>query len=132
MDILFKEMKKLAITLASLDLLIIVVGIILNSFNMSLILGIVLGNVYTVLNFALLYTVVEKALGMPAHLAKRHIQTHYFIRLIMSGAVLAVGFLVDSVNGWCVVVSLLAPKITYTVIGFYLLFKDTYSNKKQK
>lgn len=109
----------MGITLLLLDVCCVIGSIALEHFNITLLWGILLGNIYTLLNFALLGTLVQNAVMREPHSAKRYMRTHYFIRWLLMGVVLSVAFMSPVVNGWCVVVSLFAPKITYTAIGFY-------------
>ncbi|WMJ21828.1 ATP synthase subunit I [Paludicola sp. MB14-C6] len=102
-----------------LDILILFTAIFAEAVDLSLFLGILLGNVYCILNFALLGTVVENAVERSPISAKHYLRRHYILRFILMGAVFAVSFLSPLINGWCVVVSAFAPKITYTCIGFY-------------
>lgn len=118
-SLFLKEIKKIGITLLILDILILFTAIPLNAIDLSLFLGILLGNVYCISNFALLGTVVENAVERSPIAAKRYLRRHYVLRFLLMGAVFAVSFISPLINGWCVVVSTLAPKITYTCIGFY-------------
>lgn len=127
-DFIFKEVKKVAITLFIVDALIIVITLCFGVFDSSIILGIIYGFVFANLLFILLGTVVEKALSMPPLAAKKHMKINYFARFFITAIVMIIPFVMDSINPWCVVVSLLCPKFTYTAIGFY----DLISKRKEK
>lgn len=118
-ELFLNEAKKICITLLLLDIIIIIVSVIFNFIDYTLFTGILLGNIYTLLNFALLGTIVKNAVNRNAASAKRYMQTHYFVRFLLMAAIFSVGFLSPNVNGWCVVISTLAPKLTYTAIGIY-------------
>ncbi|MEG2429306.1 MAG: ATP synthase subunit I [Oscillospiraceae bacterium] len=116
-DMIFPEVKKVSITLLIINIFSVIISIIMKEFNMAIILGIFLGDVYTLLNFILLGTVVKEALDKSAHSAKRHIQLNYGFRFVLMAAVLALSFYFPFINGWCVAATLLAPKLTYSILG---------------
>lgn len=118
-ELFLNEAKKIFITLLILDVVMIIASFPLNGFNLTLFLGILLGNIYTILNFALLATIVKNAVERNVKAAKRYMRTHYFIRYMIMGIIFALAFISPMINGWCVVLSVLAPKITYTSIGIY-------------
>lgn len=128
-ELFLNEAKKVFITLLVLDVVMIIASFPLNGFNLTLFLGILLGNIYTILNFALLGTIVKNAVERNVSAAKRYIRTHYFIRYMIMGSVFALSFISPIINGWCVVVSVLAPKITYTSIGIYKSIFDKGGGK---
>lgn len=128
-ELFLNEAKKICITLLILDGIMIISSIPLKAFNYTLFTGILLGNVYTILNFALLGTIVKNALERTAVSAKRYMKTHYLIRFLIMGSIFSVGFISPYVNGWCVVVSCLAPKLTYTSIGIY---QSIFSKEEKK
>ncbi len=124
MEIAFREAKKVVITLLIIDVLCIVISLITKTFNLTVIGGIILGFVFTMLNFFLLGTIVEKAIFKSPRAAKRYMQLNYFTRYILTGTIMAIGFISPYINPWCVVISIFAPKLTYFSIGFYqLIFK---------
>lgn len=130
MDLIIKETKKVAITLGVLSIGIVIVTLMLDIFGWGIVWSILYGFVLCLLNFILLGTVVDKALSMPPRQAKRHIQINYAVRFILAGVILAIPFIVDGMNGWCSAVLMLAPKVTYTAIGFYtLIFKREEKDK---
>lgn len=102
-----------------LDIVMIAAAVCLKEVNTPLFIGILLGNIYALLNFALLGTIVRNAVERNPISAKRYMRTHYFIRWLLMGAVFAAAFAAPFVNGWCVVISAFAPKLTYTALGIY-------------
>lgn len=128
-SLFLKEAKKIGITLLILDILMIMTAVFMSAVDSSLFIGILLGNVYCILNFALLGTIVENAVSRSPEKAKRYFRTHYILRYLLMGAVFAVSFLSPLTNGWCVVVSAIAPKLTYTCIGFYQAIFHKGGNK---
>lgn len=124
MGVALGEAKKVIITLLVLDVLCVIVSIFTKTFNYTIFGGIILGFVFTMLNFFLLGTLVEKAVFMSQRAAKRYMQINYLIRYILTGIIFVIGFTSPYINGWCVVISVFAPKLTYFTIGFYqLIFK---------
>lgn len=118
MDIILTEAKKIAITLLVIDVGIVVVTLLANIFDGSIIVGIIYGFIFAELNFILLGTVVEKALTMDEKHAKRHMKINYMLRFVLLAVILAIPFISTKINEWCVVLALLSPKLTYFTIGF--------------
>lgn len=113
------EGKKVSITLLILDALMIATSLLFGAFDVSIILGIIYGFIFCLINFALLGKAVERAVMMAEPDAKKHMQINYAIRFMLLGVIMAIPFLLENVNPWCAIVSMLAPKLTYTAIGFY-------------
>lgn len=121
MDIILKEAKKIAISLIVIDIIIVIVTLLTNLFTSSVVFGIIYGFVFAELTFILLGTIVDKALGMDARRAKRYMRINYAIRFVLMAIILIIPFTSTTINGWCVAISMLAPKLTYFSIGFYSL-----------
>lgn len=128
MNIILGEAKKVCITLATIDLIFILIALLTKTFDYTVATGLALGNVYTLLNFILLGTIVEKAVTKTKYAAKRYMQINYLIRLILTGIFIYIGFMSPYLNPWGVVISLFAPKLTYYTIGIY----STLVKKKKK
>lgn len=123
MNFIIKEAKKVGICLFIVDIIIIGITALAKILDISVVFGIIYGFVFTMLHFILLGTIVEKALSMDARRAKRHMQLNYIARMVLLGVILAIPFTIDSINGWCVIISILTPRITYWVIGIYSLIQ---------
>lgn len=119
MGIIFTESKKLTVTALILDLIYIAASLVFNFFSVSVIYGALLGYLFMILNFSLLGTTIENAFGMSEKRASRYLKANYVVRYIITGIVLAISASSDKIDLWIVILSLLAPKITYTAIGFY-------------
>lgn len=128
MDWLFKELKRIAMTLLVIDGIALIVAAFVNSLDSTIFFGLALGNIFTLGQMFLLANVVTNALSREAGKAEKFMRLHYGIRYALIGMVMAVGFTSPNTNGWCVVVSLLAPKITYTVAGFSSWLKNKYDD----
>ena len=125
MKSIFKEIKKIAITILIMYLLIFIITAICGAFSLSILFGMIYGFVFSILYYILLGSVVEKALSMTEEKqAKRYIKVNYIFRFILLIVILAIPFSTPKINEWCLVAALLAPKITYFLIGFCnMLFK---------
>ena len=117
MDIIFTEAKKVALTLLILDIGVVAFTLVAGMFDSTIVVGIFYGFLIAEINFILLGTVVQKALSMDEKRAKRHMQLNYAARFTLLGVALAIPFMSTTINGWCVLLAMLAPKITYTTIG---------------
>ncbi|MEG0571323.1 MAG: ATP synthase subunit I [Oscillospiraceae bacterium] len=132
MKIIFDELKKIIICLAVLCSLCIVVAAAMNKLDYTCFLGLLLGSVFMVLNFALLGTTIEKAIIKTPKSAKRFMILHYSLRFILTGIIIFIGFKADYLNGICVCVPLFAPKLTYFAIGFFDFFNILFRKKVDK
>lgn len=129
MSFVWPELKRLFTTLAVLFLLITIITLVAGWFNLSIVIGMVYGLIFTTLWFVLLATIVERAciMGVVAGQkpAKRFMAINYAARYLLVGVIIVIPFLSpDKVNPYCVVISMLAPKLTYFAIGFYDTFKN--------
>lgn len=118
-DIIFKEVKKISVTLAVIDIIIVIITLAGGWFDFSIICGMLYGFVFCELMFILLGTIVDKALTMDETRAKRHMRINYIVRYLLTGVILTIPFLFEQINEWCVVAAMLSPKFTYFAIGFY-------------
>lgn len=118
MNIILTEAKKVACTLVIIDIIIVIITLSAGTFDSTIVLGIIYGFVFAELNFILLGTVVDKALSMDEKRAKHHMKVNYAIRFVLLAVILTVPFISPSINGWCVVISMLSPKFTYFAIGY--------------
>lgn len=130
MGIILSEAKKIAITLAVMDVLIVVVALLSKKLDASVIIGIIYGFIFALLNFILLGTVVSKALTMDEKHAKHHMRVNYAIRFVLLAIILAIPFISGKINGWVVAISMLSPKITYFTIGYVGLLPFKKKNKE--
>lgn len=129
MSFVWPELKRLFITMSVLFSLISAVTLLGGWFDAAVAVGMVYGLVFTTLWFVLLATIVERAchMGLAAgeKAARRFMGINYAARYILAGVILVIPFLSpDKVNPWCVVISMLAPKLTYFAMGFFKTFKE--------
>jgi len=124
MDFIFAEVKRVALTLAVLDGGWVLGALLLGRLDHRTVVGALYGFVFTLLCFVLLGVVVKNALNRPADKAKRYLQINYVGRYALLFAIFAVAFASEHVDPWCVAVSFLAPKLTYTLIGFWDHFRS--------
>lgn len=130
MDFIFKEVTKLAVALICIDAAITTVSLVGGFFDLAVLFGMIYGFVFTELMFILLGTIVERALSMDERRAKKYMRTNYAIRFALTAVILSIPFFFDSINEWCVVLSMLAPKATYFTIGIYDNIKELTAKKK--
>ncbi len=124
MNFIFAEVKRVALTLAILDGGWVLGALLLGRLDHRVVVGALYGFIFTLLCFVLLGVVVKNALDRPADKAKRYLQINYIGRYALLFAIFAVAFLSEHVDPWCVAVSFLAPKLTYTLIGFWDHFRS--------
>lgn len=130
MDFIFKEVKKLTVTLVIVDIIILAISLIGGFFGSDIVLGIIYGFVFCELMFILLGMLVSNALVMGEKRAKRFMRINYAVRFVITATILVIPFLMSGINEWCVVVAMLSPKFTYFFIGFYDNIKELILKKK--
>ena len=118
MGFIFTEVKRVLPVLLAVDLLCVPGAWMCGALDYRVFVGIGYGTRFSLLYCVLLGFVVRGALERPPKQAKRFLQINYAGRYLLLGAILSVAFLSEHVNPWCVCAAFLAPKLTYTLIGF--------------
>jgi hypothetical protein len=75
-------------------------------------LGVLLGGVFSILNFRLMQLNFEKAMKMPPARAQKYVQTRYFLRYLLTGVVIYTAIINPWVNIIGVLLGLVAVKIS--------------------
>ena len=130
MEIILKELKKVALTLAGMDILIFIGGLLfrVNPFTMAI--SLVFGSLFTLANFMLLGSLCQKACTKTPLRAKRFMIMNYIARLLLAAVVIIASFELSYLNPVGVILPLFAPKITF--FGWAIFETITGSGKKQK
>lgn len=118
MGFIFAEIKRVLPVLLAIDLFCVSAAWLTGTLDYRVFVGIGYGTLFSLLYFILLGFVVRGALERPPKQAKRFLQINYMGRYFLLGAILTVAFLSEHVNPLCVCAAFLAPKLTYTLIGF--------------
>lgn len=126
MEFIFPEVKRVARTQTALALVCVLAALLFGALDYRVLVGVLYGFLFSMLYFILLGFVVKTALERPPEQAKRYLKINYAGRYLLLFAILAVAFLSNHVNPWCVCVSFLAPKLTYTLAGFSDYFRDRF------
>ncbi len=109
------ELKFIALPAVVLDAVVLLAAAPFFGFTLAGVLGLLLGNAAMLANFILLGYSTERAVEKSAKSAQRYMLLFYVIRFVIMGAVLALAFYSDRINGLYTVVPLLYPKIIYTL-----------------
>lgn len=138
-----QETKKIALGVAVLSLLMIAVFLILRKFDLSVLLGAVIGSLAAVGNFFLMALSVQKAadsmpplppeeteedagedkeekekpLSEEAKNAKKRMQLSYTLRMLMMAAIAIAAVSLPFVNSWAALIPMLFPRIVISLIG---------------
>lgn len=131
MNIILAELKKVCVTILVLNIVFVGVSLLLSLFDYTVLVGLVYGDLYTVFNFVLLGTIVEKAITKSPNKAKSYIHLHYAIRFAITGFILAIAMLSPHINPWIVCLSLFAPKLTYFAISFFEVSKEILQKRRK-
>ena len=118
---ILKETKHIAIGVLIGDVIMCLVFVILKRFDLSVVLGAVLGSVFAVGNIFYLGVSVKKALGKGEG-AQRYFRKTYFIRMLLHAACIAIAALVPQINTIAGIVPLFFPKLVIyamQLLGMY-------------
>ena len=114
------QVVKIAVGSAVLSLICAVVFIVIGKFDISVLLGLIIGFVMSVGNFILMSLGVVKALETGDELtARRKLRTSYLIRIIGMAVIMAMSLIVDFINPIPVLLSVFYVRITIFVLGFF-------------
>ena len=113
------ELKFLALPSLALDVLFYLCSVPFRGFTLAAVLGLLLGNAAMFANMALLGYSSERAVERSGKSARRYMLTFYFIRFAVMGAAMALAFRSELFDGVLTVVSLLYPKLIYTLSAIF-------------
>lgn len=119
MEIILKELKKVAVTTGIIAVLTLAVGLLCGANPLSLLISLLFGCMFTLANFYLLGTLCRKACTKTPEHAKRYMQLNYAVRLLLVAIVIAAAFKLSYLNPAGVILPLFAPKLTYFSTAIY-------------
>ncbi len=119
MNIILQELKKIAVTLGILTLLLLPLGLLPTVGFARMGISLLFGDLYTLANFFLLGNICDKVCRKTPHQAKRTMQLHFFIRTLLAAVVVFASFKLPYLTPLGVIPPLFAPKLTYFAIGVY-------------
>jgi len=125
-NVAFNEIKKLAVTIGILALILFPIGLICGVDWLKMLVSLLFGGLFTLANFLLLGSICEKACQKSPEKARSYMQLNYAIRMVLIGVVVFASFKVDYLSPLGVLPLLLAPKLTY----FILAIHETVCKKK--
>lgn len=111
----------------------VMVGVfaLLKRFDYTVVLGALLGSVFSILNFLLMGLTVQKAMDDPER-AKLLVQRSYSRRLLMMAVVMIVGFAAPCFHVVAVVIPFLLPRVTIFVMQMLGLYKPQKEGGEKK
>ncbi len=109
-----KEVKVIAVAAVILDAVFIIVSAVFFKVDFKVILGLIIGTFYAILNHIALWYTIKGLSGKKS--AKLSYTISYSIRFIVAGICLLAGFLY--LNPFAVAVPMLAPKAGYYFMAF--------------
>ncbi|MFZ7119682.1 MAG: ATP synthase subunit I [Eubacteriaceae bacterium] len=95
---------------------------------MDFILGLIFGEVFSVLNFRLLHLTIQKSLKMSASKAQSYVTIRYLLRYVLMGIVIYVSINNPSINVLGTITGLLLLK--FVIIVSNALYKSNKINKQ--
>lgn len=126
MEIILKELKKVAVTVGIIAVLTLLVGLFCGAGFLSMLVSLLFGGLFTLANFYLLGSLCQKACTKTPERAKRYMQLNYAARLILVAIVIVAAFKLSYLNPAGVILPLFAPKLTYFATAVY----ETLHKKK--
>ncbi len=100
-----------------LDLIIIGILLATSTFNKAAVLGLLLGSVFSVINFRLLAITIEKAVEMDPGRAQMYAGTRYMVRLLITGTIVLLALKAPYLNVITTLVGLFLSKIAALYVG---------------
>lgn len=119
MEVILKELKKIAVTVGAIDVLTLTVGLLCGAGFFSMLISLLFGSLFTLANFYLLGTLCQKACTKTPESAKRYMQLNYAVRFFLTAVVIFAAFKLTYLNPAGVVLPLFAPKLTYFAVAIY-------------
>lgn len=117
-----RETRFIAVWVGLLSLILQAVFLVIGKWDISVLLGNLLGGLLAVLNFFLLGLTVQKAVKKEEKQAKNIMSISQTLRSVMQFGVAAVGVLLPIFNTWAVLIPLFFPRIAIMLRP--LIFKN--------
>ena len=117
-----RETRFIAVWVGLLRLILQAVFLVIGKWDISVLLGNLLGGLLAVLNFFLLGLTVQKAVKKEEKQAKNIMSISQTLRSVMQFGVAAVGVLLPIFNTWAVLIPLFFPRIAIMLRP--LIFKN--------
>ena len=109
-----KDTKVVALAAIVLDAIFVIVSVIFYKLDFKIILGLIIGTIYAILNHMALWYTIKGLAGKTR--VRLSYGLSYSVRFVVAGICLAVGFIY--LNPFAVVVPMLAPKAGYYFMAF--------------
>ncbi len=111
----------------------VMVGVfaLLKHFDYTVVLGALLGSVFSIFNFLLMGLTVQKAMDDPVR-GKILVQRSYSRRLLMMAVVIIIGFAAPCFHVVAVVVPFLLPRVTILVMQMLGLYQPQKEGGEKK
>ncbi len=84
--------------------------------TIGFILGVLLGGVYSIINFKIIQFTLEKAMKMPPSKSQKYVQTRYFLRYLFTGVVIYLAIIIPIFNIIGVILGLVAIKFSVLLL----------------
>lgn len=112
-----KEISHMAIGIVILGIIMIGIFALFGVFNTQILLGALLGSVYTFLNFVFLSWCVQKAVDKGENGAKIFVSSTYSLRLIITAIVVVVAIKLPYFNHIATIIPLIFPRIIIMILN---------------
>ena len=110
-----KETKFIALSVAILSILMQAIFLIMREWDLSVLLGNILGGGFSVLNFFLMGLTVQKAVGLDEKEAKNTVKASQAYRTLLMFVVAALGVTLSCFNDWATIIPLFFPRIAIAI-----------------
>ncbi|KDR94810.1 ATP synthase I chain [Peptoclostridium litorale DSM 5388] len=109
--------KRIVKCVLVVDLIIIGILFATYTYSKAMLLGLLLGSVFSVINFRLLAITIEKVVEMDPGRAQIHAGTRYTIRLVITAAVLILALKAPYIDFIGAIIGLFLTKIASLYVG---------------
>ena len=110
-DVIAQEGLRVIKGTAVLDGVTLLVAICLGRFTLPILLGLLVGSCYAVLNFFLIGLAVERALQRSPRSARLFMVGQYFLRMFLTAVVIILGLKASCLHAVTVILPLFYPKL---------------------
>ncbi len=122
-DVVISELKHLAKGVAILYIISLAVLPLIGYFNYQTVLGLLVGSVYSLINFFLIGLSVENAVQMESSTeVAKYMNKQYGLRYLLTAVVIIISIYADFINPFGVMISIFFPKL--------VIFFNTFMGKE--
>ena len=94
-----------------LNVVILAILFLIGKATIGILVGMVFGSFFSILNFRLLAITIEKCVTMPPHRAQAYMVSRFFLRMFFTGAVIVISLRANHIDVIGTLIGLILPSI---------------------